>query len=64
MKNLKNYGVQEMNTKEMENTNGGYNLIEYIAKGAGMLVGLIHTAADYYAENNVGGTYASGHYIP
>ena len=33
MKNLKNYGVQEMNTKEMENTDGG-TLWQTIVAGA------------------------------
>lgn len=30
MKNLENYGVQELNAKEMENTNGGGRFAEFV----------------------------------
>jgi lactobin A/cerein 7B family class IIb bacteriocin len=41
MKNLENFGVQELNTKEMEETNGGVailGVLAVVAVGAGVLV--------------------------
>jgi lactobin A/cerein 7B family class IIb bacteriocin len=41
MKNLENFGVQELNAKEMEETNGGVailGVLAVVAVGAGVLV--------------------------
>jgi hypothetical protein len=66
MKNLENYGVQELDTKEVKEIVGGKNLIEYFAQGVGWCLGQIANGAeavgDFIVENNAGANYVPGNY--
>ena len=45
MKNLENYGVQEMSIKEQKETEGGWF---FLALGIGLIIGLITSLANPY----------------
>lgn len=52
-KNLKN--LEELSLTESQNVNGGWNLIEYIAYGAGYVAGQVVDFAEAFSDDEAYG---------
>jgi F0F1-type ATP synthase membrane subunit c/vacuolar-type H+-ATPase subunit K len=57
---MKTKNLQVLTIKEMQDINGGYNLIEYIAMGLGYVAGAISSGSSFQTAAEANSKYPIG----